>query len=143
MADTGAINAAINAQIEAQNKIGPDTAAGLGLDGAFSAPLAEMVKTAAKAQTYAATLIDMNRAAMDGWRTALRRQQDLAIELAQEAMRSWAAPAPASAEESAETVDAFGQAGRAWQAMSFAMLEAQIAALRASQQDPTPVKRCV
>jgi hypothetical protein len=111
------------------------------------APMVQMARAIEGQQRTVAQWIELNRTFADGMRSALRRQQDLALDLAESALAplstaAMAAPA-ASPDAEKEGMMPFTQAGRAFHAMSVAVIEAQIAAIRAASTDRGRVDRAI
>jgi hypothetical protein len=108
------------------------------------APLVQMARVVENQQRAFAQWMEMNRTLADGMRAAVRRQQDLVLDLAESAIAplSGVETAPAPTDDSAAAMP-FAQAGRALQAMGVAVIEAQIAAIRAAATDRAPVDRAL
>jgi hypothetical protein len=89
-------------------------------------PYVEMSRALVRAHHNARAMIEANRTLGDSLRTILRRQQDLAFEIAEQAMNA-AAGAPAGPGDERESV--FHRAAEAVRELGEAMITAQLHAL--------------
>jgi hypothetical protein len=89
-------------------------------------PYVEMSRALVRAHHNAKAMIEANRTLSDSLRTILRRQQDLAFEIAEQAMNA-AAGAPTGPGDERETV--FHRAAEAVRELGEAMITAQLHAL--------------
>jgi hypothetical protein len=115
------------------NQGGNGTANGAGAPLALTLPYADFSHAFIRARHDAYALAAANRMLADSLRTVLRRQQDLAFELAEAALGGGATPAAGAA-------GMFDRAAQAVREVGEAIIDAQIEALRLLQTNAEPAR---